>query len=58
MGLMLKRPREEIKELTKEQGNVWIPFAASISVGTAWAMFLQYMIAGGIIKALPFFSKI
>ena len=55
ISLILKRPKEEIKELTKGQGSLWVPFGASISVGTLWALVLQYLIAKGIVGYLPYF---
>lgn len=55
IAVILKRPREEIKELTKEQGSLWVPFGASISVGTVWALVLQYLMTKGIISYLPYF---
>lgn len=41
MGLMIRRPMEEIGEGTKDMAIGHVPFGVSIAIGTVWAMVLR-----------------
>jgi prepilin peptidase CpaA len=55
IALALRRPVAEIKEVTRIQAAVYVPFGAAIAIGTIWAMLLQYVINQGIVGQLPYF---
>ena len=54
--LALRRPLSEIKDVTRIQAAVYVPFGAAIAIGTIWAILLQYAINKGIIGSLPYFE--
>ena len=55
VGLILRRPAEEIKTVTRIQSAARVPFGVAIAVGTLWAMLLQYLVAKGIVQEMPYF---
>ena len=54
IGLMLRRSCSEIKEVTKIQTAVYVPFGAAIAVGTIWAVVLQYLVIAKDVVQLPY----
>lgn len=57
-GLLIRRPIDEIEEVTKAQAICYVPFGASIALGTAWTLVLQYLITIGIMDYLPYFKGV
>lgn len=56
IALALRRPAAEIKEVTKIQAAVYVPFGVAIAIGTTWAILLQYLMTKGIVNYLPYFQ--
>lgn len=55
IALASRRPASEIKEVTKIQAAVYVPFGVAIAIGTLWSLLLQYLISEGMISGLPCF---
>lgn len=55
IALAMRRPATEIKEVTRIQAAVYVPFGVAIAIGTLWALLLQYLISEGMVSGLPYF---
>ncbi len=56
VGVILRRPAEEIKMVTRIKAAAYVPFGAAIAVGTLWAVLLQCAMAKGLVDNLPYFA--
>lgn len=45
LGLIMRRPMEEIRDVTQNIAIAYVPFGVSIAIGTAWAILLRFIVA-------------